>query len=1289
MTRTVRSAWNGCAALVSLALLATPLPAQGPGAQKQDRIEGLLLAAESGKPLAGARVSVGRLPARHLPTEPDGGPPPPEPSVRRTSDGRGVVSLPSPGEGPLRVVVRAPGRLPLAYTLLPGAPSRRLPPVEVPKARRLRLRVLAESGDALPGATVTLLAATGDPLWRRTTADGWRPLPRRGTAGGDGGLTLAVAEGEEVWLRIAPPGLPPGRPLRLPAEAVRASLAGSDPVRVSPAPVPGAREGERETAPGETAARPMSGRLLDPAGRAVRGFVWTDTDPGAAVASEADGSFHLSAPPDARWVVAAAEGRRSRVARIADLRSQEGPVTLRLEAAAEVAGRVVDPAGSPIPWARVEAAVPDVDPDVDPDLPRRLIAERPAVTWAGADGRFRLGGLPVLERYALPVARRGFHGRRVEVAASEAGAVRVVLDPNRVAFGSILAPDEHPVAGAEVLLEPQGAPADRAPRRTLTRADGGFEIDDVEAGRWTLVARHPDHATSRVPGLRVPRPPGPVDLGTVVLGRQAVLSGSVTDPRGRAIEGAKVRLYDPLADPSEAPRAVFTDGTGGFRLQGLTPGTAVDLRVEHPDHVTARLDAIRLPPPEPLAVVLEDGLRIRGRVVDGEGAAVAKARVHLDPPAGAGPPVEGVSASDGRFELGGLRPGTYGAVARAHGHRDSARLEVVVEAETAPIELVLRDGARVLGRVLGPDGGPAVGATVQVAEPRGAVETGPRDETDAEGRYRLEGVEPGRRLLEARHPRYPPRRLQVEVAPGENHRDLLLEHGGEVSGRVVSASGAPLGGATVELAGGGPPTASATSRGDGTFRLDGVAPGIYRVEARHSGHAPARLEGVEVGPDGVAGLEVVLEPGATLAGRVLGLEPEALGRLEVRATDATRDLLRGTVDYAGRYRVDGVSPGDWWVSGELPDGRTAEAAVTVLPGEPRVTADLEFSREERLRGRVLLAGEPLADAEVTLAEAGSHPGATAFTDRDGRFTLSEAPSDGGLLRVVHPDRGVFHRQEVPPGAQEVLVDLPGARLAGRVRSAFGGGPIDGARVTAELLDASEPLPRSVRSGADGRFRFSDLQAGRWQVSASAEGFAPADAAVDLSPAAGAPSLTLELEPTSGLELRLRLPSGAAPSTVHAALVNADGRPVLGGTYQADSEGRIHLDAPAGTWRLLVSGPGTATLETPVTAPGLEGPFSLPAGGTLDVELANPPRPDLLARLSVEGPDGHPAPVVDLGGRLATEYPVVRGRATIDGLPPGGWTVHAVAQDGSRWSARATVVPGTVTPLVLEPEAHRP
>ena len=102
--------------------------------------------------------------------------------------------------------------------------------------------------------------------------------------------------------------------------------------------------------------------------------------------------------------------------------------------------------------------------------------------------------------------------------------------------------------------------------------------------------------------------------------------------------------------------------------------------------------------------------------------------------------VRSTTDDKGRFRLEGLGPGTYvvGAQARGYGraHREGAR-------PGRAVDLFLFAGASIGGTVLGPDSKPIPGAVVQAraAQHRSGS---PPQVSDADGRFDLVGLDPGR-----------------------------------------------------------------------------------------------------------------------------------------------------------------------------------------------------------------------------------------------------------------------------------------------------------------------------------------------------------------------------------------------------------------------------------------------------------------------------------------------------------------------------------------------------------------
>jgi len=133
------------------------------------------------------------------------------------------------------------------------------------------------------------------------------------------------------------------------------------------------------------------------------------------------------------------------------------------------------------------------------------------------------------------------------------------------------------------------------------------------------------------------------------------------------------------------------------------------------------------------------------------------------------------------------------------------------------------------GRVTDASGAPVAGASVT------AVGTEFRATTDAEGGYRIV-LEPGTSTLRFRSAGAQPVDHQVDLAGGETRRlDVTLHPAGPgtVAGTVTDHAGAPIGGATVRLAGMAYETATAA---DGTYRLTEIPAETYRLEVSATGY---------------------------------------------------------------------------------------------------------------------------------------------------------------------------------------------------------------------------------------------------------------------------------------------------------------------------------------------------------------------------------------------------------------------------------------------------------------------
>lgn len=677
--------------------------------------------------------------------------------------------------------------------------------------------------------------------------------------------------------------------------------------------------------------------------------------------------------------------------------------------APRLAGTVVDGEGRPVAGAEV-----------------RLLSEGrlEASTRTSQAGAFQFLGLTAGGRDLLALAP-GFAPERLAVPVRGAGEsipIVLVLRPGRVATGRVLDESERPVAGARVKLsrsrpswwDPLSGEEDLY--RAVTGADGRFELPQVPAGRYDLGVRAAGFAPFRSRGLDIPKGSGATDFGRQVLERGAVVAGRVSDSEGRPVPDAEVwvvpyEMRDTDRDWSRyyaAGPAAKTGPRGEFEIPDLAPGETVDLDICRPGYLSIAW-TVPEAPGESVEAVLQPAVHISGRVLDPRGAPVADARLvawisgeQPDDPRRARPCFRETGSArtgaDGGFLLDALRPGWWTVRASAEGWRraESERRQLRDGESLEGLEIVLgeRPPGVVLGRVLLPGGRPAAGAEVSIP--------GEEDVTaisGGDGAYRLDGIEPGERILVATHPGHEASR-NLRVAPGENRVDLTLEPDGlrEVRGRVLGPEGEPVAGAEV-IPGG---FAIDTSAADGSFVVR-LPDGTHRIWADREGHAPSETAVVAVDGGPVEGIDLRLPRAGSIRGRLLGLSPEALieARVEVRLSNTRFSL----VDSQGGYRLDGVPAGEWTVLAHTRQ-RTVEGTARLAPGEEEAVLDLSFEPAWEVSGRLTKPdGGPVAGAWIEARDP-QNSGKETYTLPDGSFRMEL--QDGTYdLEINAWDQGLY------------------------------------------------------------------------------------------------------------------------------------------------------------------------------------------------------------------------------------------------------------------------------------------
>ncbi|HSQ64108.1 MAG TPA: carboxypeptidase regulatory-like domain-containing protein, partial [Polyangiaceae bacterium] len=544
------------------------------------------------------------------------------------------------------------------------------------------------------------------------------------------------------------------------------------------------------------------------------------------------------------------------------------------------------------------------------------------------------------------------------------------------------ADDAEDVSGARVVLAEGGLSP--FPIEGVTGRNGRVSLGPIAQGQATLSARADGYVGRAV---SVPEPlTGEV---RVVLARAGAVVGRVVDARGFPIGGATVELIgnDFAGQPiDDDPRqAGFRDAQFAATVSGPAPLVpAGDLGVV-PGPV----------PPIPHGPVMSFGA----------GPQVTSASL-AEP---------WVSAGDGTFRASPATPGRVRVLVRHPEYVEAWSDVVTVPAGgEAHVEVVLRAGGSVEGRVLDPQGRPVVGARVELLAVHGTLERSARSSSDGTFAFAAVPKDVSLDVYADDEATAPALRTTLTVVDGERKEVTLTLPGARetVRYRVRDDRGYPVGAAQVSLTSldvVSPLRETSFSDANGEGQLAGARGLPSRLEVSAPGHAPKVLT-LDAAP---ADLDVTLSPAASLSGTVRdrrGGDPVADAEVVLYGAAGVRHLR---TDAAGAFSAADLAPGPSRVRVSAKGYAPAERAITVAADErPQTLAPIDLGVEGGVDGEVLDArGDPVQGARVAkdrvpvYLASSAPPEGIAITDARGRFHLGGLGDGSVSLEAYAPEVG--------------------------------------------------------------------------------------------------------------------------------------------------------------------------------------------------------------------------------------------------------------------------------------------
>ncbi len=544
----------------------------------------------------------------------------------------------------------------------------------------------------------------------------------------------------------------------------------------------------------------------------------------------------------------------------------------------------------------------------------------------------------------------------------------------------------------------------------MTESDGNYIISGLVTDTYTVMLRleHTDYSAYTAPEQTVSVTAGETVSGVdFVLTLGGSISGTVTYSDGTGASDIRIEAWQESdnAAGGSGHGEDWTASDGTYTLNGLPSGTyRVEARIDDPNmnYAVESQTATVTAGQETTGVnfVLASGASISGTVTDSAGSPIANADLNAWNTAGGDGSGWAMTDSDGTYTITGLSSGIY-HVEVSSGSYASATTTVTVTSgqDVTGVDFVLSLGGSISGTVTYSDASPAPNLRVECWNEMGSG--GGESWTESDGTYTISGLSTGTYRVEVRiddsTANYAVDSQMVSVTAGSetSGANFVLSAGGSISGTVTDASGA-VANIRVECwneQGSG--WGDAMTATDGTYTINGLSTGTYRVmvrtEEENLNYATEEQTASVTAGSATTGVDFSLTAGGSISGTVTyGGSPVANAHVECWNHEGM-GWGNDWTESDGTYTITGLSSGVYEIEVRS-DGTTTYASdpqtVTVVAGQETTGVNFVLSAGASISGTVTYGGSAVTNMRVECwNEQGSGWGDDE-TASDGTYTIT-------------------------------------------------------------------------------------------------------------------------------------------------------------------------------------------------------------------------------------------------------------------------------------------------------------